>query len=494
MKLQLVRIDPVASSRGFFLLDYERIQYTRTTRPGVTSVTPGNSNHTCPALLSARNMKALRIFKRLSFSSLLCSLLAFLSCLATPAFGYNEDETNLYDQPPARVLVEPFVVTLMVAAQPLNSVELDELLAAMEQTVEEYAREQKPSDGERQRALQSSQYGNLLWVKFNDVTQEHDEQSVNVNVGTGIFSYVDHPIPTVAEANAWIHDSLQSNLLAALRETSTFASISNVSMESPTESVPDVEEPASEEEDQSANSSGKMSVLVGAIAGAAVLLLVIALLVVKTRRKSQIEIEDLHRVESDQPKRSPRSSSAAGGASIRGEVLPRRRSLDDGRSLAGSESDFTVATEAGDSTALKSIHAKSLLLGQSSGMKSGIQMALSESFERDRQLSISKDMLTGMWSGAVQRGGRNDNVQSESVLKPSHFSASQERRKRRAAAGSSQSSSPALDSSSISSDDREDSSDLVFEQAEAWDSVSPSKASKSRTRRSSRRNNNIDIV
>ena len=454
-------------------------------------------------------MKELRIFKRLPFRSLLCLLLAFLSCLATPASGltFNEDETNGTYQPPARVLVEPFVVTLEGAAQPLNSVELDELLAAMEQTVYEYAREQTPADGERQRALESSEYGELRWVKFNDVTQEYDQslQSVDVNVGTGIFSYVDHPIPSVAEANSWILYALSNNLLTAMKETSTFASISGVDVESsvetsagspPVGAAPDEDEPESEVDNRSANSGGDtaMPIIAGVVGGAAVLLLVIAMLVLKTHRKSQVEIEDLHRVENDQPKRSPRSSAGVGGVTIRDETLPRRRSQDDGRSLAGSESDFTVATEAGDSTALKSIHTKSLLVGQSSGMKSGIQMALSESFERDRHLSISKDMLTGMWSGAVQRGGRNDNVQSESVLKPSHFSASQERRVRRAAAGSSHSSSPALDSSSISSDDREDSSDLVFEQAEAWDSTSPSRASKSRTRRSSRRNNSSDIV
>ena len=448
-----------------------------------------------------------RILRRVPRWTALCSVLLWISYFGTPALclSYNEDETNGTYKPPARVMVEPFVLTLVGSSQSLDSTELDDLLAIMEQTVYEYAREQLPSDGER-RALQSSQYGELRWVKFNDVTQEYDQtmQTINVTVGTGIFSYVEYPIPTEAQANKWIHESLESNLLSALEDSSTFGAISNAYLESSTEppedpdpvdTTPDEEKPSSTQDNQSANGGAahKIPVLVGSLGGAAAVLLVIALLVVKTRRKSQVEIQDLDRVDGNQPKRSPRSSPSADDVFTNGEAPRRRRSLDGGRSLAGSESDWTVATEAGDSTALKSIHAKSLLLGQSSGLKSGVQMALSESFERDRQIAISKDMLTSMWSGAVQRGGRNDNIQSESVLKPSHFSASQERRVRRAAATSSHSSSPALDSSSISSDEGDDTSALVFEQAEAWDSVpSPTRASKSRTRRS--RRNNSDIV
>jgi hypothetical protein len=100
----------------------------------------------------------------------------------------------------------------------------------------------------------------------------------------------------------------------------------------------------------------------------------------------------------------------------------------DGRSLAGSESEWTVATEAGDSMAIKSIHPNAGLIAPNSPNTSALM--LSESFERDRQVAITKDMLTGQWSGKVTNQKMGATTSTESVLQPSYFSAEMERQAR----------------------------------------------------------------
>jgi hypothetical protein len=88
---------------------------------------------------------------------------------------------------------------------------------------------------------------------------------------------------------------------------------------------------------------------------------------------------------------------------------------------SGSVSDFTVKTEAGDTTALKTINAKQMMVVVPAMMNS-------ESFERERPVNLRKDMLTSAWSGRANAKRSNHN---ESVLQPSHFTASHERRVRR---------------------------------------------------------------
>jgi hypothetical protein len=88
---------------------------------------------------------------------------------------------------------------------------------------------------------------------------------------------------------------------------------------------------------------------------------------------------------------------------------------------AGSVSDFTVKTEAGDTTVLKTINAKQMMAVVPA-------MINSESFERERPVNLRKDMLTSAWSG---RANAKRTSHNESVLQPSHFTASHERRVRR---------------------------------------------------------------
>ena len=139
-----------------------------------------------------------------------------------------------------------------------------------------------------------------------------------------------------------------------------------------------------------------------------------------------------------------------------------------------------------DSMALKSIFPNGGMLtktGHQAGSSDHAGLVLSESFQRDRQVAITKDMLTGHWSGRIHNRG-SVGPHSESVFQPSHFSASQERRVRKAAKAAAAAACPDRETSSISSREGSSSGDsLVFEQAheDVWgkqlDQVSPSRTS-----------------
>lgn len=150
---------------------------------------------------------------------------------------------------------------------------------------------------------------------------------------------------------------------------------------------------------------------------------------------------------------------------------------DDGnKSLAGSESDFTVNTEAGDSAAIKSLcHVNH----NDSTYKEAKKMIATESFQRERHVSLRKDMLTSAWSG---RGNGNSGsgttnnagtlcatrIHNESVLAPSHFSASEERTRLTTTSNnndvSNGNANTAADNDNNSSNSSKEGS-LIFEQA-----------------------------
>lgn len=91
--------------------------------------------------------------------------------------------------------------------------------------------------------------------------------------------------------------------------------------------------------------------------------------------------------------------------------------LDDGRLSVGSESDFTVNTEAGDSAMLKS------LSGTGRAARPMVEV-----FARDRAPALRKDMLTSTWSASRAFALGSLKAGNESVLEPSHFNAKQARR------------------------------------------------------------------
>ena len=406
--------------------------------------------------------------------------------------------------------------------------------------------------------------GEIELIKFGGAKQVYisDYEVILVKFDFGIAQFESLPVPNAAIINEWIETAFTTKLLPNLKSiypTSTFTLLENISYglqypQNPPLLFPNdtstsnssnngtyfadddsnIGENATGTSSNSSESSSRTNIplIAGVAAGAAACMMFIILgLVTKQRRDTNRKGSTRELTHStldfnDQPppskksKKQPRlhgtksaetsPSSSKGGGNNNNKV-----DMTDVRSLADSESEWTVATEAGDSMALKNI-AASLNSNNADGpgttSKSAstndrqINLILSESFERDRTVAITKDMLTGQWSGRVSnhRGGASHHQQqSESVLQPSHFTASHERRARKAqraaaaataaTSGSNTAPMPDRETSSVSSKGDESSVDdsLVFEQAHedttsTWsqkkEQISPSNTSKRRTR------------
>ena len=462
-----------------------------------------------------------------------------------------------------RVVIEPFQLKL----SKYSSIFTESELYALRDTMEYVAL----TDIKNFTGSTSTPMGQIELIKFGGAKQVYisDYQVILVKFDFGIAQYNSLPIPSAVAINEWIGMAFTTKLLPKLKSkypNSTFTVLENVSYglqypQDPSFSYPnststgtsnsssngtdvtgDGGTNTTDETSSSSKSSSRSNIplIAGvAVGGAACMMFILLGLVAKQRRDtnrrgSSRELThttlDLDPTPSSQKKmkKQPRlngtnsaetspSSSKGGGNSTSNNN--NKVDTTDVRSVADSESEWTVATEAGDTMALKNI-ATSLNSGNENGPSPTnwsnskndrqVNLVLSESFERDRTVAITKDMLTGQWSGRVSnhRGGggsQHHQSQSESVLQPSHFSASHERRIRKAqraaaaatAANGSNNTVPMPDreTSSVSSRGDESSVDesLVFEQAHedtatsTWakqqkEQVSPSNTSKRRTR------------
>lgn len=446
-------------------------------------------------IVSSGSVIMILLFTRKSFTSILFSLLLVICLIAesvvrtyeVDALPYSENSAENGGLP--RVTLSPFRLALIGAERALDATELNDFLLMAETVVFQYA------------TSRSADYM-LRWVKFNSIVQTFSPQlqGTYLDIGVGAFSFDYYPVPSHEVVMTWVQESLENNLMPILKSSSHFTTLTVIEFElvrnigiSNDVSPTDIKVASNEANNSNSHTP---AILAGTVTVAAVLVIFIAVLALLRRHKQHVEIENLRQLDGDM-KQGTNLVSTRGGHSASLDQHAQRRVTDDGRSLADSESEWTVATEAGDSTALKSLcnaNSKVILNPYATNNNDlNIRMVMSEAFERDRQVAISKDMLTGLWSGAVSQNhinGRNDITQSESVLQPSHFSASQERRVRRAAANS---SSPDLETSSISSVDDNDNEEkkrgsVMFEQADVWDAPSPSRTSQSRTR------HNVDLV
>jgi hypothetical protein len=482
-----------------------------------------------------------------------------------------------------RVVIEPFQLKLSKYSSMLTESELYDLRDTMEivalRSLQNFTSNSSSSSSNNNNST-TPMMGNIELIKFGGAKQVYnfEYQVILVKFDFGVAQYDSLPIPDAVTINEWIGNAFTTKLLfnlKAMHPNSTFASLEHItyglqfpqnpnslfpnytsSSNSSTGSNNGVDVPGNNDEgngnsnqngmsSSSSSSSSKSSsrsnipLIAGVAAGAAVgMMLLIMGLVAKQRRDSnrRTSVREVTNTTLDfnnHPSSSSKKKSPRGNGTNSAETSPsssksggnsKNNKLDtaDLRSLADSESEWTVATEAGDTMALKNIAAS---LNPTNGNGSNatnksaslndrhISLMLSESFERDRTVAITKDMLTGQWSGRVsnQRGGASQHhQQSESVLQPSHFSASHERRVRKAqraaaaaaaaaAAGTAGGnvnavSMPDRETSSVSSKGDESSVDdsLVFEQAHedttqsTWfqpkEQVSPSNTSKRRTR------------
>jgi hypothetical protein len=461
-----------------------------------------------------------------------------------------------------RIIIEPFQLQLSNATSTLTESEL----FTLRDTMEAVALTEIDINTLNISFSSGQIMGDIELLRFGGAQQVYNDEFhvVIVKFDFGVAQYSSLPTPIASMINDWLKKSFTTKLLPSLKQSSTisssFQTITSVNygLQSPEEPPltgrnttsggggttddagddSDGSDTGSSRTDSKSSSRSNVPVIAGATAGVAACIIAIILGFAARQRRHENNniktreitdtLDSLSPPEIDQspsPSKSTnkKSKSRKGSGTDSNETSPSsskggnndtpkqsKGTSDDGRSIADSESEWTVATEAGDTMALKSILPSALMANKNSANVASnkndhhLNLVLSESFERDRKVAITKDMLTGQWSGRVSqsRNGATggEQRQSESVLQPSHFSASQERRirkaaQKRAALAANNNNNvgnthcPDRETSSISSKGDESSVDesLVFEQAheDAWAKkvqVSPSTTSKRRTR------------
>jgi hypothetical protein len=240
--------------------------------------------------------------------------------------------------------------------------------------------------------------------------------------------------PTVDEVNAWVSEALQGQLLELLQQETELNDVDSIVFTSLT---PAPTPSPSQEQAISASTSGQMDqpvtnhsfAVAGGIVGLVALASVTLVALLSWRRRS-------HRRRSApvEPILVPMSD----GATSKSKAVPTARAdasddqseeeddnesrgtsqnLRDGRDAESvSASEWTMSTNATDAYTV-----------QSGKVFPRISHSLmqTESFERDRQVSLRKDMLQASWSTAIPYDaglGKGGVGGSDNLLTPSHFS------------------------------------------------------------------------
>lgn len=313
----------------------------------------------------------------------------------------DDDEEDLYSTPP-RVIIEPFVLSLQPIVRNTISSQSNmlTLLGLMEVTITDYI-----NDLQGRRRLQAPQ---LQYVKFASGTPRYENNVVEVDVSAGVVSYTNHPTPEASQVQSWVQTSLESDLVNVLRNEPAFAMVTSVEYRR-VDGNSNSGSQASPADGSSSNNNTPL--IAGAAAGGACLLLVAGLWAARRKRIGSVPSH------SREVSYKPNDLEEPPEASFSNH---NNNSHSDHRSVAESESEWTMNTEAGDSTALKSLHATVV---QTLGSHEG------ESFEADRPIALSKDMLVGQWSGHIHTPTAAATT-GESVLQPSYFSAATEQQTR----------------------------------------------------------------
>jgi hypothetical protein len=377
-----------------------------------------------------------------------------------PGGTSDDDQTT-----PSRLVLDPLTVRLSPRTAILSTVDLRFLQNTMEVMAIEYVVAMK-NGGSRNRRLASSEFE---YVRFGSAKQVYnDAGTAIVTFALVVAQFSSQPTPDADTVSSWIEQSLASaNLLPELQssDSGSFATLNNVSVAfAMSSNAPPANDttssPTTEKTQNSTERSNSVPIIAGAaVGGLVVCVLLLAAVFTKSRRREVIPVESpLHLADTDFSASSPQKKPSRSTHTTPASTPDSKPEAADSRSFADSESEWTVGTEAGDSMALKSLVPPSAAASVS--LRHPEPWVLSESFERDRPVNITKDMLTGQWSGRVSNlRASTGAAHSDSVLQPSYFSASQERRVRKAAA----------DRESSGDDEEESGGEdaLVFEQAHA---------------------------
>ena len=384
------------------------------------------------------------------------------------------------DDTATRLLIQPFAVQLTGASEDFSSSDLNALYLVMSQVVSDYV-------------VTTKQTANVAYLLLGDISSSlSDTGTTELNLNTGALKLDGASDMDETTLSSWVAEAIDLNYVAALQDTPySYVTAAKYAGDGATGKPNDGETPTDDKGDDQTSgivdqpaatvSNSKTGVIAGSCAAAATLVGLLAILLVsRTKKQSKVAYieqqnskddslffdpssKDLQNIfvptGSDEEKRqgnsptgltlalsqlhqgivsnssglstSTASSTEHSGPSPAMQIVAGKPGilgaapmvLDDGKSLDGHESDFTVNTEAGDSTAVKSMTPQKLY--HPANIFTNMER---ESFERDRQVCIRKDMMTSTWSGGTQHP---QPPQNESVLEPSHLTASQARQERR---------------------------------------------------------------
>jgi hypothetical protein len=339
------------------------------------------------------------------FLSLLLLLLLASSATAYDKYITNESEDG---DAPARVNIPAFTLTLSPTFGSFSSVQEDLLEDAADVVLQEYISTQVP-DGV------ALDFVSLINVVQDNADRRKLQQETSVmEIGGGLASFRGGETPSVDDVNKWVSAALEGPLLETLQGETEFNYVESILFTSlspaptPAPSVQPILFGGIQDGTQiqaSEDSSGKIAAsVVGALAIAGVL--AAALLMVRRRKQLSRGVATKLSptavvVEADDASSSDEEESMQTNQNHRIFAI----------SEVESESEWTLNSSATDAFTVKSGKVFP---------RSSHSILQTESFERDRQVSLKKDMMQAPWSTAT-----SNNVQkgSGTVLQPSYFSA-----------------------------------------------------------------------
>ena len=312
----------------------------------------------------------------------------------------------------SRVRFGSFQLLLAKTPSSLTGDNVDDLFRILQDVIRAYM---------EQKLLEAPESTSLSYVFLADVNARtrNEQTTLSFPLG-GVAKFTGGPTPSTAQVELWVEEAIEQTLVDALQGTvfdgiEYAIYISGKTSDSDNDSTV-VSGTRGELESSGSDDDSPVAVIVGSAAG---VLVVAALLAAYVRRnpkhKDNLVPVTSGSLSSHSNPNSPSARDFAVEYDGDNAFSARRQPLGDSASIAESESSFTVNTEAGDSMALKSLPTTA----------QAQDFVASESFERDLRVSLRKDMLTSAWIEQAPGSGRA--AQQESVLAPSHFSASQER-------------------------------------------------------------------
>jgi hypothetical protein len=281
-------------------------------------------------------------------------------------------------------MMNPFYLVLAPTPEPLEEVELDDLFGVLSRVIETYFRTQLED-------------ATLQYMFLRDMEGQYQNNQTTLSFplgGLAQFSGLRNDL-TPARLEEWTQYALEFLLPGVLQSGGAgSAPLSQVEFSVFLADRPNDEAIVLPEDDDD-DDANDVIIIVISVAATLAVVAVVALLISRYYGPPQLNTKEAVSVQTAEA-RSPDSTPPRSGGDDR------------------SEGSFTVHTEAGDSTVLKTIRLS--------------EGAVAYRQEEPTRVQVRKDMLTSTWMDDLPAPSP---PQLESVLAPSHFAASKEEQERR---------------------------------------------------------------